>query len=257
MNEQSIIWTRALIDWPKDRELFTNRLSQVIHLPCIKTKAITNPALPQIAFRKEIITIIGSPKTVAYLKKIPLLTQILASSRKIYCIGESTAKTIQSLHLAITPPVISSPYQNMRELADELLLNEHNKSIQIFAPGPKVRAFDAENLFKSSGYQYFPVDLYETSHGLRGADGSPLTEKEINELKKAYGVVCFASPSAVKGFCSYLTPNENGLSHQLIAVAIGSTTMEIAKDYFLECRQTYTPSVQSLAQTAFDILSQK
>jgi len=256
-SEKRIVWTRAKSDWESDRQLFGDLRLEVLHLPCIRTSKIISPEIPGVPYDKNLAVIFASVKSVQFALGCPAFVAIMRRTKKFFCVGKKTADTLVKSaeskdfsRLASTIEVKFGPWSDMESMSKSIAGELSSDSI-IVSPGPKLRAFDTEEFFENKGFSHFKIDLYETNSGIRNYHEEHLLQKDIQQIQSNLnGVICFSSPSAVLGFTKYLNPNENGLSQQLIAVAIGNTTMEAIKDNFTDCHLAKEQTIESLFEKA-------
>jgi uroporphyrinogen-III synthase len=250
MFEDKIIWTRSLEDWPSDVRVLKSALEHVVHLPCIRTEALTQPLMPKFSQNQAIIAVFGSAKAVEYSLANAALTGLLKRARRILALGSKTAACLQERGFRAET---DSRWRGMADLAAHLT-QSLSGSEAILAPGPKTRAMDLAELLEELDIDYIPVDVYETHPGLRGANDELLLQTDIDRLQRELaGVVCFASPSAVIGFTKWLSPDLFGLRERLRVACIGETTQRKAIEHFDDCHVCPLQSVESLFSTALEL----
>lgn len=237
-----IIWTRSIEDWSKDRLLFGDNIDQITHLPCLSTKPL------DFEFTHADHIIFTSPKGVHYsLQNAPFATAI--RSAKIYCFGEKTAHAL--FHRGYQPKQITAAgAQAFAENLTTLIPKEEH----ILIIRPKHAAYDIDAYLRSAGFLANSAIAYETTHQATTASGTILGKHQINKIENTASVVCLASPSAYHGFKNCFTDRNKPIFN--LAVCIGETTANQAKEFFKQVQVCANHTSESLFQTAFSLSSQ-
>jgi uroporphyrinogen-III synthase len=238
----------------EDQRLFQALSLQIKHLPCIKTVGIDCLQLPkqlqEEASQDPMDCIISSVATLKYLQQHPKLWNQIKDRTTLYCFGEKVAATLQASQVNF---VHLSEANSMEQMANQL--HKYLDVLKpIILPGGKSRAFDMSRWLTKRGYSSYTIDLYETISGVWNKDGTPIDETQGEELiKKLHGTVCFASPSAVHGFCNALHPESNRLGKELKVAAIGETTARACESKFANVAIAEKPTLAALVGLALTL----
>lgn len=253
-----IIWTRSIADWSQDSTFFDRHLNLVHHIPAIRHVPST---LPPSSIPESVGLAIVTSSYVAsqdiinpwkiHLKGIP-----------IYCVGEKTARAMRSYNLSATHPDHVASASDLAQWLDK-----NHPGVTALFLGADQPAFDWLSWAASSGRPFHWQSVYQVKKGITTSSGKPLTAEEKEALRRLdSGVVCFASPSAVEGFCADLwqeaffsqnpcDPSFGALPTNLTAIAIGSTTGSQCKGRFPVVHVLPKPDVAYLARKAIEVLA--
>lgn len=247
----SLIWTRAQADWEQDRQTAEGlglAAGRITHIPCI--------CFEPVPVRKDVkpanYVIFTSSNAVRYAMADERLAQVIRAAVKIFAIGSGTAQALTAAGLSAVPGISG---KDGKELADQILAKGDGGSFII--PATKIPAFDLAGYLTKHGRQAESIICYETHAKATKADGSDYTEDEAAALADTFaGVVCFASPSAVRGFDNVFHIRENALGRSLTPVAIGKTTMNEVLQYFPQCKIADASTTTDLMSCAMDVLTE-
>src|SRR5690606_31019656 len=110
----------------------------------------------------------------------------------------------------------------------------------------------AEDL-RRAGFAVERLVLYQTESGVYDSEGRPLSQAARRSLgQQMGGVICFASPSAVRGFCQGIGDLFPDVYARLRAVAIGTTTEAEANRHFSQVKTIETADRRLLFAVAKD-----
>lgn len=257
----TIIWTRSLEDWPQDQNLFKKRgITDYIHFPCISlTSLLCSDQIEKISKLKsefpnyDRIFIFTSKNAVNFLLHDASLMQEVATCKYIFAIGKATAECLNKLTLR--SQVINS--QDLDGIIDGCSLAESiftqkkkfalEKSL-IFIPGAKKRAFDMDKYFTERNIKCISIDLYENSEA--PPPDFPDKEKFYSLLPNIPSHdldICFASPSACRGFMAGINQSLfQPIKQNSKVYCIGSTTYKEAAKHFKSCFVSAEQSIESL-----------
>jgi uroporphyrinogen-III synthase len=188
-----------------------------------------------------------SPNTVQYALADKAMAKKLASVKKIYTHGATTAERLWAAGL---PGEHVAGVHTAEELSTKLsqTLKSETRCLWPTAAEPSFNL--ARSLAKAS-ITVTRLDCYKTDTGATKSDGTAWTEQEIDALiARLSGVAAFASPSAVKGFVSVFSPARNRLKTALMAIVMGPTTAAAARSEFDSLEVAPKASLDVLVSTA-------
>ena len=242
-----LIWTRARQDWAKDFDRFGHIQNHTRHLPCISLQSLP-VKFPDGEFPYFVYT---SANAVRFAEKSPRIMLAMQKAKGIFTFGRATSALLSTLGFDVTrPPGVHSAKQLGEYIAGNL-----QKGERIAIPSPEAPAFDMTTALSKAGLQPEQIVLYQTLAKMTYPDGTVVDRKEAERLESELtGVVCFASPSAVEGFCNILSPKENRLHESLKAVSIGPVTHKAASPNFKESYVCNTANLTSLIARATELL---
>lgn len=233
-----LIWTRGNHNWELDCSLLKNFPMDILHLPCITLSKVPISKNSNLSATSYIFT---SPNGVKYGFEDPKLRKFILKAKKVYTFGDTSYNLL--LDHGITPERPSG-VNTSKELTDYLLC-QLKREEPIISIGAQKVAYDISNELQDKGYNAQHLSVYKTTSYL---EASP-TEVEIYK-KYLKGIICFASPSAIDGFCNRFTPQENRLGKELQAIAIGKTTLESCQPFFQKTALADKPTLISLIEKA-------
>lgn len=244
----SLIWTRARTDWEQDQQTALAvgiDPSSLLHIPCLSFQAV--PVTKDVQAANYVI--FTSSNAVRYAMQVERLAQVIRAAVKIFAIGAGTAQALSHYGLTAVPGVSG---KDGKELAEIIVSRGDGGSFLI--PITQVPAFDLAGYLKKHGRQAEAVVCYETLSTATKSDGSEYSEDEAAQLAETMsGVICFASPSAVRGFDNVFHVRENELGKKLIPVAIGKTTCNEVLQYFPQCKIAESATTNELLSCAADV----
>ena len=242
---KTLVWTRSIEDWASDEALLAKIVAPDIaidHVPCIKLQPV-EPEIPQtVGFTHAVFT---SPHAVAFAFQNKKIWNIINQVQAVYTHGAATADALT--RYGITATLV--PEVRTAETLGAWLDAHLSRAACILLPGPRESAFDLAGFLGAKGFETHSLVCYETATYAHAPDGMPLAAEHITELKtRTQQVVCFASPSAVRGFVRALP------EAQLACVAIGPTTAEVARLFFPAVQIAEQNTLPSLVGRALTIL---
>ncbi len=240
-----IIWTRAKDDWQRDL-LIAQKLkldiSRLLHLPCVSFLPLPAPESVPVAN----YVIFHSSNAVRFAMADKKLASAIRTAVKIFSIGQGTSETLKEFDLSATPGFTGN---SAKQLADQILQSGVGGTFLI--PTAKEVAFDSAAYLRNHGRTAETVPCYETTRLATKANGEELNAADIkNEAKNFIGAICFASPSAVEGFCNVFSVEALNFKKTLVPIAIGSTTKAEVLKHFGMCHLSKQSSVTSLFEEA-------
>lgn len=236
-----LIWTRGQEDWAEDRRRLDRVSAAIVHVPTISTQAL-QPDLPP---QKPSVVLVSSPKGIAYAKANHALWAWVNGAR-FYCFGTSTFAALRS---ALRGTNITAEQVCARDgrgfaeaIASHLKSEDHVAVLRA-----RETAYDIADELHRRGFDAQGITVYET---LAAVAMSPDVIKKAQSTWQ--GVVCFASPSAVRAFAEAFLKDEEGdrLRQSLVAVAIGETTAQEARPCFARVELAPAQSVEALIEAA-------
>lgn len=242
---KTIIWTRGTDDWQSDADLLARLVPQEIrveHIPCIKLAALeTPPALTQETWDHVVFT---SAHGVSFALANPDLKEAIKKSKHVYTFGGATAQALAKHGISTIRP------EGLRTGEDlGAWLSVHlPKDARVLVPGPKRPAFDLAQFLNLHDFQAQAAICYETEEKAHLPSGADLSSRKLDELGcLAQAVICFASPSAVRGFLA----GAPGILYP--AAVIGPTTDAEAKKTFPVRRTATDNTFESLVLAALSL----
>lgn len=248
MSRPTLVWTRSLEDWATDQALLVGLKNvDVVHLPCIETTALP-ASLPTGVWDCAVFT---SAHAVDFALANPSLNAGIARVASLYTHGASTAERLAAAGLA---PTLVKGIRTAEELA-AWLKQTLKPGTRVLVPTAAEPAFDLAGTLTAAGLPAAALACYQTSMEARSAEGSPLSRAMIEDLNaRLSGVICFASPSAVKGFVKVFAPQRGRLATALKVAAIGPTTAAAARGEFKNCQTAFVNELASLVTLAQTML---
>jgi len=240
-----IIWTRSVDNWQQDYQVAQKLnidMNMLLHIPCVSFSAV--PVHERVPAANYVI--FHSSNAVRFAMAQDALAASVSAAVKIFSIGEGTTKTLKAFGLSATPGFAAN---SAKQLADQIL--DHGVGGSFLIPTTTDSAFDSAAYLQSHGRSAIAVPCYKTTRKATHANGQEFKQAEISAIAKKFsGVICFASPSAVEGFCSVFKIETYQLDKKLVAIAIGATTQNEVLKYFNTCYRSSENSVSSLFKEA-------
>ncbi|SME96772.1 uroporphyrinogen-III synthase [Pseudobacteriovorax antillogorgiicola] len=202
---KTLIWTRSKADWPRDRQLFSDP-SSVMHLPLTR-----QVALPLCDWPTGDGAIITSPKGAKLLLDNPEAVARL-QNRQIYTFSSRVAQVMAMFAVNLLPG------DRAQAMMPDLIKALREKSgTHVFLSAEK-SAYPIADVLKSQGVDCVHYPIYRTE----AEDHDGLAE---DPRLKIGGVVCLASPSAVRAWFKLV--QQNGLDRRAWdLVALGPSTAD-------------------------------
>ena len=232
----SIVWTRAAEDWAEDAELLAPVGNALVHLPCIATCSVEHE-VPEGSYSVAVLT---SRKAVAYAIRDADLAQLMGEL-SLVTFGAGTAADLRAHGLSV---IHATHAKSAEELAQHLV-NTISPGERVLVIGAKEPNYDIVGHLEHEGREATYLPIYRTDVRLEvtAAQSADLTAR-------LSGVICFASPSAVRAFALALSPGTNRLATALVAVTIGRTTLKAAQAQFARCVNASRQDIGVLASAA-------
>ncbi|NDE16555.1 uroporphyrinogen-III synthase [bacterium] len=237
----AMIWTRSAADLPADRGILDSLAVDVLHVPCLGIER-TPDAMARLASAAKPGTrlVFTSQNAVRVFKETceqaPETWKALTTDASFYTHGKSTAAALMMAFGgdgSAETRVRCVDSRTSEELARELAREKSTPVIWIC--GEEV-AFDLTTVLATHGIDCARVPVYTTTAHPTDNDGRRLTGASLEEsrallarrLRGIKVVICFASPSAVRGWLEF-AGNDSALRPGHIAAAvIGPTTARAA-----------------------------
>jgi uroporphyrinogen-III synthase len=244
--EKTLIWTRGIDDWQSDHLLLSRVVPEGVHIehiPCVRLSPVEIPsdvlqALTNDPWDHVVFT---SAHGVSFALASPVIRARIKRSSSVYTLGSATAQALARHGIdAIRPEGIRTG-EDLGAWLDVHL----PKDAHILVPSPRQPAFDLAQYLKDKGRQSLAIVCYETEAKAHLPSGEALSTQNLKELgSRPTTIVCFASPSAVRGFVA----GAPGVVPP--AVVIGPTTEAAAKQFFTVKKIADENSLESLVKAA-------
>ncbi len=238
LEEPKLVWTRSQDAWLSDYQLFISPNTNLMHLPCI---TIT-PLKVDWQDQSTDIVIFTSTTAVRLAQKSLSLWSTIKDCQHIYTVGTKTKKICHEHGLiqASHPKDVN----NGCEL-HKWIERKFSSNAKIIHPAAQDLATENPSELRQKGYEINHIPIYKTTSKLSvPSNVIPILNEHL------HGVVCFASPSAVKGFFEKLKPQK-----KIEYVVIGETTANALQRYAEESvTMVDQPSVDKVILRAESIL---
>lgn len=238
--DYQLIWTRAAEDAEADKALFANAPCPWVHIPCLATRA-QEWHWPEGG---SDVVVIASRTTVDTALGDLALRQTLAQQKKIYTFGEKTADALQQL---LRLPVERVDVKDGFGLAEWLEKHLDKKTRVVFC-GAAEPAYNIAAHLAEKGFNATHVPVYSTTIPTAWPEA-----QATRTLTGHHNYVCFASPSAVRGFMT-LFASVGEMLPTIQAVAIGETTARACAKYFRNVTVAETASLETLVRKAEELI---
>jgi uroporphyrinogen-III synthase len=174
------------------------------HFPCVRHEACPTKPLAL----KQGLVLWTSPRSVLFAKHHDQMKALFTLGFKHYCFGKATEMVLDDA--TCVEATTAAEWFSILSLPDG----------SIILPGPKERAFALDVAYQRQGREVWRFDHYQTFSGLFG---------DVIALKRQqHRHVCFASPTAVRG---YLGLDKNVVADTK-AYALGKTTFQACQGHF-------------------------
>jgi uroporphyrinogen-III synthase len=231
-----IIWTRSTLDAGDDAELL-KQYPRVIRLPLLQFQSL-EVQLPEENPQYLLVT---SQKALARALQLPRIQQLRDRRLPVVTFGAQTAAAaseagfrVLRLHAATGNAMAEQIYRHYPPARAWYLTSSE----------PATRL---DEILNRHGWNVRALALYKTV----AVPPADLLAK-AQPLQAEAGVVCFASPSAARGFCQQVLPQLDQGGQNLVAVVIGSTTQAACKGAFADCVVAPEASLRVLFETAIE-----
>lgn len=245
---RQIIWTRAADEWEHDRDIFGPDLDRVIRVPCLRLKMLSAPWPSLVSDQADPLDYVVCFTSQKAVEAVPHnVAAWMSQVKQVLTFGEQTQQAI----LSHGWNGLRLPAPGGLEFSRLLLvhLDPRDKVLICSAQDP---AYPIADDVKRAGFAVEQLALYATETGVFTERGADLGKKGIDGLaSRLHGVVCFASPSAVRGFAEGFADHPD-LFQGLRAVAIGETTASEVTKYFAQVKTVARPQRSLLYQAARD-----
>jgi len=247
----TLVWTRALAEWTNDQPLVEAALPvdvRLVRLPCLAIRPVPLKATRE---RYDFVVFTSTNAAQQALADPAFLAQV-KSARGTYTHGAATDAALRQHGLA---PTLVRDVRTAAELGDWLTA-KLPAGASVAVPSAADPAFDLAGRLARAGYGAEKVVCYQTAQSALDETGKPLSSEAKRRLgRELVGVVCFASPSAVRGFANGLSPRTTRLTRSLVAVAIGPTTAKVAAVEFEKVETAAENSIRALLAKTVEILA--
>ncbi len=241
-----IVWTRAHQDWIRDEKLLTGTHIDFVHAPTVEFVGL-DIQVDVATFSELEVAVFSSGRCVEYLKTHPKLLKSLQSIPQILCFGDTTAHKLAEVFEQVTQiKKVKTAAQMVDWLNQKEIFNNY------LIVGAQISVIDWKSQLNHKGASVEHLPLYKT----RPVFVDPKTEADlVTAIKKQELVAfCFASPSSVQAI-SDSKIGSLSKEHNVVAVAIGSTTAEECRRYFSKVEVASHARVESLIKKATLIIA--
>lgn len=238
-SKKSIIWTRPAEDWEHDSKLL--RLDQQTHLLRLPLTRQVEVKASLPSKTAEVVILTSRKAADAFLHRLGIAKEQMLRF-EFLTFGMETYKYLLSENLRVR----LIPAQSGKDFAAALVAELKRETV-IWFPRPMETAFPLGEHLRTHQFEAFDIELYRTE---------PIKQFEaqtIHVLLAAGGVVCFASPMAIKSFVELICHYDEGRFYKYIPVAIGATTRAAGHTYFNEVHLAPHATLQSLWEKALDL----
>lgn len=240
----TLIWTRAVSDWSDDR---IHLPAGTVHIPCLRRVPLVPLVTESYSFPYVIVSSVAAVQALAGLAK---LRERLDGST-FFCFGRRTASelVVNGYRQSLCP--VSSSTELVNYLADQLPVT--SKIAVLTAKQP---AFPVAEGLRTRGFKVSEFVVYQTVAGAHLPDGSVIGAKQRATIVNNQSVICFASPSAVRGFNKVFHNEIDILKKNFRAVAIGKTTARQLTTFspLIPCSLADDYSLTNLIKTALRLI---
>ena len=233
-----IIWTRSAEDWAAD-ELRLQKLvgSAYRHIPCLRL--IENKSVPKL--NPNAIVLLTSVKSASIMSETASWRDLMAKAQVVTFsqkAGDIVGKFVSHCQ------VITA--KTGRDFFSKLISKFDTTSSFVYV-GTDQPAFDLAGELIKLGYRCASHVIYRTEEVVNADVVTALARENVE------GAICFASPSAVRGFCRSADATRFD-PKKFSAVVIGQTTAEALPAGWREVIQCSSPSLDSLMERAAQIV---
>ncbi len=254
-----LIWTRSVEDWGADQELFSAVPPEiaVVHVPCLRLVAapvqLPAPWPRQQAAGASYNVIMTSAHAVDFAMGDPGLAAAVRGAGAVYTHGELTWARLQAHGIAAQ---LAGGVRTAAELG-VWLGRVLPPGSAVLLPGAAALAYDLAGALRSAGFSAAAVVCYTTEAAAHLPNGDALTSAAASRLYGAWGgaALCFASPSAVRGFCAGFAEAMRAAPVVLHPIAIGPTTAAAVREAFGSVLTAENNSLQAVVAAACQVLT--
>ncbi|MFW7381040.1 MAG: uroporphyrinogen-III synthase [Oligoflexus sp.] len=236
MNQVNLVWTRSLEDWTDDEQILAGS-ENLWHWPLIAHQA-QEPTLPTWEPQLVLVT---SQKAFHFARQSTKLGPLLRRKIPILVFGKQTWQHIRG--------------QSFQAICLQAADGEGFVK-KILACYPPSRAFylssqkpatPIDERLNQEAWQVSRVVVYKTQ---TPSDSTP-PDGLLTAMQERPTVICFASPSAVQTFASWLQAHPGVDLQKVHAVAIGQTTAKACQSVaFANCELSLEADLAILWATA-------
>ena len=205
----------------------------------------------KIPQKKDAIFVVTSKTTIEVSEQNHTLNNLLRSAKKIYCFGKKTADLLAK---ANKNTIYFRECNSSEDLAQKIRKID---SKEIHWIGSKQKTFNIKDFIATHNLKWNIIDIYQTLPCFINSKGSPIKTEELSVVfnKENINIICFSSPSAVRGFFSVAGLQETiNSSPQNLIVTIGKTTAKEAYNFSKKVTVCSSQTIESLIDCAENIL---
>ena len=224
-----LIWTRAAADIPGDLQRLGCQEYELAFLPCLKLTALPIPTVVQDTGA----VVFTSAHGVQFASEDGKFWPVVANAPRVFAVGAATASALHRLGLK---NVVEGDSAQGAEGLGPALLKEIPRGATVILAVAKDPAFALADMLADGGLKIQRLALYETAAGITDRRGQPLPPAEqwaaLDLLTVSRCLVCFASPSAVRGLTAAFILAKKAIPSIWEAVVIGATTEKAVTPHF-------------------------
>ena len=249
--EKTLIWTRGVDDWQSDHLLLSRLVPEGVfieHIPCVRLSpvGIKSDVLQALTNHPWDHVVFTSAHGVSFALANPEIRTRIKKLTSIYTLGSATAQALARHGIDAIRPEGLRTGEDLGAWLDLHL----PKDAHILVPTPRQPAFDLAQYLKDKGRHSLAIVCYETEARAHLPNGEAISPQKLKELASSPStIVCFASPSAARGF----VVGAPGVVPP--AVVIGPTTEAAAKQFFTVKKIADENSLESLVKAAVSQLA--
>lgn len=236
-----LIWTRPEINQEEDKNYFTS--SNLLPL--------FNPTFKLSENKIQQNTVLSLPSNLIFtsLQAVKIFFRLKVPDPHQYSYYTFSAKVAEFLKSKSCPNIIHDRAHNSGESFINNLekkLPSHHRFAYLTADLP---AFDISHYLENKGIPCEKIALYTN----KPIDSLKKSTRTILENLDSKIIVCFASPSAVRGFVFQISLLLEKTKNNLVTLSIGDTTFKEAKKYFHVNYKTKKPTLVDLVSRAEEL----
>lgn len=227
--EPLLIWTRSLEHWSEDQRLLGKELQKkLLHLPAIYTAPL--PLKRHFSQKPPTALCFTSKTAASYALTQKESRRALQQADKVFTFSASATKVLRSKGIKVRKLRATDGKEFGQELLKHLRTTDQIHILSAARP-----AFDLAVFLKELGFRAKNVSIYKTIEKLSNEKGEPIRGRQLAEaFDKQDGVICFASPSAVRAFWRACGKDIQKTARLWLPVCIGQTTGAEARRFFAD-----------------------
>ena len=250
ITEPRIFWTRAVDDGKDDWTIFESSQEFMVNVPCIRTEPLEQVFWPD----HHIDILVMTSKTCLRIAMASEFgRQTISQSNTIVSFGKKTSMAIEASGYQV---LIPENVHSAEELSTWLTGWAKPDSV-IRVLGPEHPAYPMAESLQAKGLDARNIPIYRTINVMPKSvvfskqfkERLTVCDPTDSQAKSLQSVVCFASPSAVKGFLAWLHREQVAVDH-FIALTFSKSTLELVKKHFVGFLYAPENSIESLAKAA-------